>query len=290
VRYAWIEDNRAEFDIARMCRVLAVSRSGYYGWRTRIPSDRAQSNKQLDAKVASIHTQHHARYGRPRIVRELRSQGLRVGSERVRSSLNRQGLRTIYRRPYRNTTDSNHGKPVAPNLLDRQFAPGVPDQAWVCDITYIATAEGWLYLACVLDIGTRRIVGWSMSARMKAQLVCDALAMAYLTRGPKAGLIVHSDRGVQYASEQYRTLLTNYKMVQSMSRRANCRRIWELSAAMESTFKSLKVECVYRTRYETRDQARAEVFEWIEAYYNRVRLHSSLNYLSPEQYEQQLKR
>jgi putative transposase len=285
VRYAWIEDNRAEFDIGRMCRVLAVSRSGYYGWRTRVPSDRAQSNKQLDAKVASIHTQHHARYGRPRIVRELRSQGLRVGSERVRSSLNRQGLRTVYRRPYRNTTESNHTKPVAPNLLDRQFAPGVPDQVWVCDITYIATAEGWLYLACVLDIGTRRIVGWSMSERMKAQLVCDALAMAYLTRGPRAGLIVHSDRGVQYASAQYRTLLACYKMVQSMSRRANC---WD-NAAMESTFKSLKVECVYRTRYETRDQARAEVFEWIETYYNRVRLHSSLNYLSPEQFEQQLK-
>jgi putative transposase len=286
VKYAWIEDNRAEFDIGRMCRVLAVSRSGYYGWRTRVPSDRSQANVLLDAKVAALHAQHHQRYGRPRIVRALRSQGLHIGSERVRSSLNRQGLRALYRRPYRNTTDSNHGKPVAANLLDRQFAPGVPNQAWVCDITYIATAEGWLYLACVLDLGTRRIVGWSMSARMKAQLVCDALTMAYLTRGPKAGLIVHSDRGVQYASEQYRTLLTRYKMVQSMSRRANC---WD-NAAMESTFKSLKVECVYRTRYETRDQARAELFGWIETYYNRVRLHSSLNYLSPEQYEKQLER
>jgi putative transposase len=267
-----------------MCGVLAVSRSGYYGWRTRLPSNRAQSNLMLDAKVAAIHGKHHARYGRPRIVRELKNQGLCVGAERVRCSLNRQGLRAIYRRPYRNTTESNHDKPVAANLLDRQFAPGVPNQAWVCDITYICTAKGWLYLACVLDLGSRRIVGWSMSARMKAQLVCDALAMAYLTRAPKAGLIVHSDQGVQYASAQYRALLEKYCMLQSMSRRANC---WD-NAAMESAFKSLKVECVYRTRYETHDQARAEVFEWIEAYYNRVRLHSSLNYLSPEQFERHL--
>ena len=284
MKYAWIEDNRLEFEIGRMCTVLAVSRSGYYDWRARAPSKRAQDNALLDTQVASLHSAHHARYGRPRIMRELKRQGIRVSSERVRNSLNRQGLRALYRRPYRNTTDSNHNKPVASNILNRQFEPGTPNGAWVCDITYIATGQGWLYLACVLDLGTRRIVGWSMSERMKAQLVCDALTMAYLTRAPKPGLIVHSDQGVQYASAQYRALLAKYKMVQSMSRRANC---WD-NAAMESTFKSLKVECVYTTRFETRDQAIAEVFKWIELYYNRVRLHSALNYRSPEQFENQL--
>jgi transposase InsO family protein len=283
VKYAWIGEQGDSYPVTRMCRVLGVSRSGFLQWRRRPPSLREQANAMLDARVAELHGRSGASYGRPRLVRALRDQGVKVGHERVRRSLQRQGLRCVYRRRYRVTTDSGHDKPVAPNVLDRRFDGWAPDEAWVADITYVPTAEGWLYLACVLDLGSRRIVGWSMSQQLKAELACAALRMACWRRRPAAGMIVHSDRGSQYASREYRQLLADFQMVQSMSRRANC---WD-NAAMESFFKTLKVERVGRVRYETRDQARLEIVDWIEGFYNRERLHSSLGYKTPERFERE---
>ena len=218
------------------------------------------------------------------MLQALQAKGVKVSHERVRRSLRRQGLQCVYRRPYRVTTDSVHKKPVAPNLLDRRFDGWQPDEAYVADITYVSTAEGWLYLACVLDLGSRRIVGWSMSERLTANLACDALKMAYWRRKPPKGLLVHSDRGVQYASRAYRKLIDDFGMIQSMSRRACC---WD-NAAMESFFKTLKVERVYQVRYETRDQARLDIVAWVEGWYNRGRIHSSIGYRTPAGLEQEL--
>ena len=193
MKYAWIEEHRDQFHVTRMSRLLGVSRSGYCQWRRRAPSDRAMANAALDAQVAAIHAGSQRSYGRPRIVRGLREQGIEVGHERVRNSLKRQGLRPLYKRPYRVTTDSAHHKPIAPNVLDRRFDGWRVNHAWVADITYVATGEGWLYLACVMDLASRRIVGWSMSDRIKAELVCQSLNSAYGRRKPTAGLIMHSD-------------------------------------------------------------------------------------------------
>ena len=222
MKYAWIEEHRDQFKVTRMCRQLGVSRTGYCQWRTRAPSDRSMANAALDAQVAAIHAGSKRSYGRPRIVRGLRAQGVQASHERVRTSLKRQGLRPVYKRPYRVTTDSAHRKPIAPNVLDRRFDGWRVDQAWVADITYVATGEGWLYLAAIMDLASRRIVGWSMSERIKADLVCQALKSAYWRRKPPAGLIMHTDRGSQYASDSYRQLIKDYRMIQSMSRRANC--------------------------------------------------------------------
>jgi transposase InsO family protein len=205
-----------------MCRSIDVSRSGYCQWRNRPRSERAIANAVLDVHVASIHAQSDRTYGRPRIVEHLQNEGQVVGHERIRQSLLRQGLSPVYKRPYRVTTDSEHDKPVAPNVLKRRFDDWQPNQAWVADITYIHTRQGWLYLAVVLDLATRKIVGWSMSERIKARLVCDALTMAYQHARPDVGLIMHTDRGSQYASKKYRKLITAYGMTASMSRKANC--------------------------------------------------------------------
>jgi len=204
-----------------------------------------------------------------------------VGHGRVRRSLQRQALRPVYKRPYRVTTDSHHGQPVASNVLARQFDGWAINRAWVCDITYLHTGEGWLYLAVVMDLGSRRIVGWSMSPRLHADLVCQALKTAYVRRKPPPGVILHSDRGSQYASAQHRQLLNDFRMLQSMSRRANC---WD-NAPMESFFKTLKIERVYQLRYETRAQARLDIVDWIEGFYNHRRLHSSIGYRTPAHME-----
>jgi len=284
VKYAWIEGHRDDYGVARMCRQLEVSRSGYLQWRGRAPSLRTKANAALDTRVAAIHAQSRQSYGRPRVVRALHEQGISVGHERVRQSLLRQTLRPVYRKPYRVTTDSAHTKPIAANVLDRRFEGWAINRAWVADLTYIATEEGWLYLACVLDLGSRRVVGWSMSERMQAKLVCDALTMAYWHRKPPPGLIMHSDRGVQYAGDEHRKLIAQYRMVQSMSRKANC---WD-NSPMESFFKTLKVEWVNRLRYATRAQARLDLIDWIEGFYNVQRPHSSIDYRSPAAFEQQL--
>jgi putative transposase len=284
VRYAWIEQHRDDYAVTRLCRQLGVSRTGYQQWRKRTPSARANANAVLDAQVAAIHARARQSYGRPRIVRVLRADGIGVGHERVRQSLLRQALRPVYRKPYRVTTDSAHKKPIAGNVLNRRFDGWQINRAWLADLTYIRTNEGWLYLACILDLGSRRVVGWSMSARMKAQLVCDALTMAYWRRKPPAGLIMHSDRGVQYAADEHRKLIARYRMVQSMSRKANC---WD-NAPMESFFKTLKVEWVDRIRYATRAQARLDLIDWIEGFYNAQRVHSAIEYQSPSMFEKHL--
>jgi transposase InsO family protein len=277
VKYAWIEEHRDRFHVTRMCRQLGVSRTGYCQWRTRAPSDRAIANAALDAQVAALHAGSKRSYGRPRIVRGLREQGVQVGHERVRNSLKRQDLRSVYKRPYRVTTDSAHHKPIAPNVLDRRVDGWRVNQAWVADITYVATNQGWLYLACVMDLASRRIVGWSMSERITADLVCRALRSAYWQRKPAAGLIMHSDRGSQYASASHRQLIKDYRMIQSMSRRANC---WD-NSAMESFFKTLKVERTHLLRYDTRALAKLDIVDWIEGFYNYRRMHSSIGYKTP---------
>lgn len=281
MKYAWIEEHRDRFSISRMCRLLEVSRSGYCQWRTREPSERGKANMALDVRVAAIHTASRRSYGRHRIAHQLRHQGLRIGHERVRRSLVRQGLRPVYRRAYPVTTDSNHPQPVAPNLLERRISGWQVNQVWVSDITYIATAQRWLYLAVVMDLASRRIVGWSMSDRMLAPLVCQALQAAHGRRQPGPGLILHSDRGSQYASASYRRLIERFGMRQSMSRKGNC---WD-NAAMESFFKSLKVERVGQLCYATRAQARLDIVDWIEGFYNRERLHSSIGYRTPASVE-----
>jgi transposase InsO family protein len=277
VKYAWIEANRDRYSVSRMCRLLEVSRTGYCQWRGRAPSNRTQANDRLDLQVAAIHRASGCSYGRERIHRQIRDQGVPVGRERIRKSLQRQGLRPVYRRPYRVTTDSDHDKPLAANLLERKFDGWAVNQAWVADITYIATAEGWLYLAVVMDLASRRIVGWSMSERIKADLVCEALKAAYWHRKPPPGLIMHTDRGSQYAAKSYRALVGDYGMKASMSSKADC---WD-NAAMESFFKTLKVERVYQVHYCTRAQARLDIVDWIEGFYNRQRLHSSVGYRTP---------
>ena len=284
MKYAWIEEHRDRFHVTRMCRQFDVSRTGYSQWRRRAPSDRATANAVLDAQVAAVHAGSKRSYGRPRIVRGLREQGVQVGHERVRKSLKRQGLRPVYKRPYRVTTDSAHHKPIAPNILERRFDGWRVNQAWVADITYVATGEGWLYLACVMDLASRRIVGWSMSERISADLVCQALKSAYWQHKPAAGLIMHSDRGSQNASTSYRQLIKDYRMSQSMSRRANC---WD-NAAMESFFKTLKVEHTHLLRYDTRALAKLDIVDWIEGFYNHKRMHSSIGYKTPVAVESSL--
>jgi putative transposase len=285
VRYAWIEGQSDHYAVSRICRVLGVSRTGYLQWLGRGPSTRQRRNDELGAELRMIHAETGRSYGRPRLWNALVERGQRVGQERVRRLMALHGLRSVYKRPYRTTTQSAHDKPVAPNLVDRQFSVQRSNRIWIADISYIATAEGWLYLAAVLDLGSRRVVGWSMAARMPAKLVCDALAMAYFRRRPRRGLIAHSDRGVQYASAAYRRDLAKYGMQQSMSRKGN---VWD-NAPMESFFKTLKVERVYGQRYKTRDQARSDLVNWIEGFYNRRRLHSALGYRSPMQYEDSLR-
>jgi len=207
-----------------------------------------------------------------------------VSAERVRQSLKRQGLRPVYRRAYVVTTDSAHRLPVALNLLDRRFDSWEPNQAWVGDITYVSTNEGWLYLAVVMDLASRRIVGWSMSHTIDAKLVCAALTVAYWQRKPAAGLLVHTDRGRQYASHEYRRLAADFGVTMSMSRKGNA---WD-NAAMESFFKTLKVERIYQVRYETRAQARLDIVDWIEGYYNRVHMHTAIGFLAPVAKERSL--
>lgn len=277
MKYAWIENHRDEYTVSRMCRVLSVSRSGYCQWRVRSPSARELANRALDARVAVLHRESRHSYGRPRITQQLRQRGERVGAERVRRSLKRQGLRPVYRRAHVVTTDSSHRLPVAPNVLERRFDGWQPNQAWVGDITYVRTGQGWLYLAAVMDLASRRIVGWSMSETIDAKLVCAALRSACWQRKPQTGLLVHTDRGSQYAGHEYRTLAADFGVTMSMSRRANC---WD-NAAMESFFKTLKVERIYQVRYDTHAQARLDIVDWIEGFYNRVRMHTAIGFLSP---------
>ena len=267
-----------------MCRVLEVSRSGFYAWRSRDVSAAEERREELTAEVKEIHAQVKARYGSPRIHAELVAKGHACSVNFVAQVMREAGIAAKTRRKFRQTTDSNHGLPVAENILDRDFDPDEPNTSWVADVTYIPTREGWLYLAVVEDLFSRRVVGWSMGATMTSRLVVDALEMALARRlkgSLSSGLVAHSDRGSQYASEHYQRRLREERITCSMSRRGNC---WD-NAAMESFFASLKKELVHDEDYATRDQAQASIFEYIEAFYNRVRRHSSLGYVAPEEYE-----
>jgi putative transposase len=284
VRYVFIAAHTIEFSLRIMCRVLRVSRSGYYAWRTRPQSLRSIENGRLLDRIKAIHEESRKTYGSPRIRHQLLFLGESVSRGRVERLMSANGIRARERRKFVATTDSKHDLPVAENILSRDFAVSEPDRVWASDITYIPTDEGWLYLAGVLDLCSRTAVGWSMSETLERTLVLDALKMAYRRRRPAKGLIHHSDRGCQYASEDYRSLLADYGMQMSMSRKGDC---WD-NAPMESFFGTLKKELIHHRRYRTRAEARREIFEFIEVFYNRERLHSSLGYRSPADYEQQI--
>jgi transposase InsO family protein len=276
-----IQRHEGQHTVALMCRILRVSRSGYYGWRGRPPSAREQANVRLAADVQRIYAEHKGRTGAPRITKHLREEGQKVGKNRVAGVMQAERLRAKAARKYKATTNSNHNLPVAPNLLEQDFTAARPNCKWVSDITYIATDEGWLYLAVVLDLYSRLVVGWAMSERMTAKLVCDALRMALWRRKMPTGVIVHSDRGSQYCSADHQHLLRDYHLLCSMSKKGDCYD----NAAMESWNHSLKVEAIHGERFVTREIAKAQVFEYIEVYYSRRRLHSRLGYLSPETFE-----
>jgi putative transposase len=281
VRYGFIEAHRGRWPVRLMCRVLRVTPGGYYGWRGRPASLRAQRREALVDAIKAIHGEVKARYGSPRIRAELVGRGQPCCVNTVARPMRRHGIAAKTRRKFRCTTDSNHDRPVAENVVDRQFEPATVNEVWTADITYIPTGEGWLYLAAVEDLHSRRIVGWSMSERIDSRLVVDALEMAVAGRLPGAGLVAHSDRGSQYASEHHQRLLVGHGITCSMSRRANC---WD-NAPMESFFATLKKELTHGETYATRAEARASLFEYIEIFYDRVRRHSSLGYKSPVEYE-----
>ena len=283
MKYAWIDRHKSRWPVSLQCEVLSVSSSGYHEnfARQATPKQRNHlSNDVLLVHIKAIHAESKGEYGWPRVWKELRTRGIRVGKERVRKLMALHGIKARTKRKYKATTDSNHSLPVAPNLLDRQFAVSRPDQVWTSDITYLATDEGWVYLAVVIDLFSRQVVGWSMQPHMKKGLVMDALRMAWFRRHPEAGLIFHSDRGSQYCSHEFQALLTAYGMRSSMSRKGNC---WD-NAPTESLWGSLKVARVHGVRFETRRAVMDEVIDWL-TFYNHRRLHSTLGYLSPMQFE-----
>ena len=281
MRYQFIEAHRPEWPTRLMCQALGVSTGGYYQWRRRPPGARQERSEALVAAIEVIHREVKGRYGSPRIHAELVARGEPCCVNTVAKLMREHGIAAKTKRRFRCTTDSNHNRPVAENLVDRHFEPEAPNQVWTTDITYIPTREGWLYLAAVEDLYSRRIVGWSMSERIDSRLVVDALEMAVSGQLPGDDLVAHSDRGSQYASEHYQGLLASHGITCSMSRRANC---WD-DAPMESFFASLKKELVHDEDYATRDEARSSIFEYIEVFYNRIRRHSSLGYRSPAEYE-----
>jgi putative transposase len=281
VRYAWIDTQRKVFPLPALVEALAVSASGYRAWkRGGRPNRTRLTDAQLLALIQTIHQELKGAYGSPRMLREIRERGFPAGKERVERLMRQNGIRARHKRRYKATTDSKHALPVAPNLLARNFTPSAPNQAWAADLTYVWTTEGWLYLAVVLDLFNREVVGWSIKPRMTAEIVIDALTMAWFRRRPAPGLIHHSDRGSQYASHAFQDKLAEYGMVCSMSRKGNC---WD-NAPTESFFNSLKNERVHGTRYETRAEAVADLFTYIEVFNNRSRRHSTLGYKSPTQF------
>ena len=283
MKYQFITTHRQEFEITVMCRVLQVSRSGYYAWRRRPVSGREMANQKLTQQIEEIHQQSRQTYGSPRIQAELADQGVKCGPNRVARLMQEAELQAKQSRQFKvTTTDSAHNYPVAPNLLARNFQANRANEKWLADITYIPTAEGWLYLAAVMDLYSRRIVGWAMGESLERGLPLAALQMALDTRQPLPGLLHHSDRGSQYASDDYQAVLTKSQMQVSMSRTGNCYD----NAPMESFFGTLKTELVYHCHYATRAEAKTAIFEYIELFYNRFRRHSALGYQSPVVFEQ----
>ncbi|WP_311769170.1 IS3 family transposase [Novispirillum itersonii] len=276
-----IDAEKATVSVRRSCALFGVSMSGFYAWKSRAPSRRQKDDLVLLAHIRSQFATSHETYGSPRMTVELQEGGVEVGRHRVARLMRDNGLKALQKRRYKKTTDSHHGGPVAPNILDQDFEASTPDQKWGVDISYIWTAEGWLYLAIVLDLYSRRIIGWSVSDRLKKDLALNALQRAIAMRRPPRGVIHHSDRGSQYCSEAYQKLLTGRGFVLSMSGKGNCYD----NAMVETVFKTIKSELIWRTAYKTRQQAQAEISQYIDGFYNPRRRHSALGYMSPIQFE-----
>jgi putative transposase len=283
VRYQFIKEHQEQFSLTALCRTMQVGRSGFYAWKKRGKSVRQQQNETLAGQIKVAFQESDETYGSPRIWKELNEAGIAGSEKRIARLMRLHNLRAVKPKRFVVTTDSDHEMPVAKNLLARTFQAETPDTRWTADITYIWTTEGWLYLAIILDLFSRRIVGWAMDQKIERSLVLSALEMAIAGRNPSQDMLCHSDRGSQYASDDYQERLQKAGMVCSMSRRGNC---WD-NAPTESFFASLKKEKVYRTSFATRDQARRVIFTWIEVWYNRKRRHSTLGYLSPEVFERQ---
>ena len=285
MRFAFIEEHREVWPIAIQCSVLEVSRSGFYAWLGREPSETQRRQESLTETIREIHYKSDKTYGGPRVYRELLKRGHAVNQKTVQKYMRNAHIWSKTCRKFRvSTTDSNHPHPIAPNIVNRDFEPSAQNETWTADITYIPTQEGWLYLAVVEDLFTRKIVGWSMADHMESRLVVDALEMAVQRELPGEDLVAHSDRGVQYASEHYQELLNKHDITCSMSRKGNC---WD-NAPMESFFATLKKELVHHENYRTHAEARHSLFEYIEVFYNRVRSHSALGYMSPSQFAEAL--
>ena len=281
MRFGFIQTEKAMYPVRMLCRTLAVSSAGFYAWCRRGLSLRAREDAALKVEIRAAHAASGKTYGSPRIYVDLKADDHRVGRKRVARLMREEGIEGQRKRRFRVTTDSKHSHPVAPNELQRNFTAPAPNKVWVTDITYIWTREGWLYLAAILDLYSRRVVGWSMDSCIDRSLALDALSMALKTRRPEPGLLHHSDRGVQYASTDYQDQLRKHGMICSMSRKGDC---WD-NAVAESFFSTLKAELVHRTDYVSRNQAHASVFEYIEAFYNGRRRHSALGYVSPVEHE-----
>lgn len=281
MKYEFIKSNKDKFTIDAMCEVFSVSRSGYYNWLARPISNREKNNKYLLKNIVRIFLDSQRRYGFRKVYRQLKQEGINCGKNRVARLMRKNNLISKVKKKFKATTNSKHNFPVAENILDRQFTVNSPNTCWVGDISYIWTEEGWMYLATVIDLYSRAVVGWSLDKRMTTKLVEDAFIKAIWKRKPGKGLIFHSDRGSQYASKSFQKLLKNYSAISSMSRKGNC---WD-NAVAESFFRTIKSELVYHCKYITRQEAKESIFEYIEAFYNSKRLHSSIGYLSPMQFE-----
>jgi putative transposase len=281
VRFEHVHAEKARHSVSALCRALRVSTSGYYAWRGRGASHRAREDAVLGVHIRAIHKQSRRTYGSPRVHAQLGREGWRVGRKRVARIMREEGVQAEPRRRFRTTTDSRHSLPVAANVLERRFDAADPDRVWATDITYVWTWQGWLYLAVVVDLFSRRVVGWAADGHMRTELVLNALAMAIARRRPAPGLVHHSDRGSQYASHRYQQELARHGMVPSMSRKGNC---WD-NAVAESFFGSIKTELIHTRPWATRAGARGAIAEYIELFYNSQRLHSRLGYASPAEYE-----
>lgn len=282
MKYRFVDEHRGVWPVRVMCRVLGVSASGYYAWRTRGESPRAKANHVLLGTIRAIHAESGGAYGAPRVHAVLRSHGRRIGRHRIARLMRGAGLRGLAAIPRRvRTTDSRHDHPIAPNRLRRNFAATAPNQVWLADLTYVRTGEGWLFLAALIDMFTRKVVGWAVRDTLHADIALEALAMAVERQRPAPGLIHHSDRGVQYAAHDYRKALAAAGMTPSMSRKGNCLD----NAPMESFFHTLKVERIHHRVYATRAEARRDLFAYIEGFYNSRRLHSGIGYRSPADME-----
>ena len=289
MRFAFIRAHATQYRITTMCRVLRVSKAGYYAWANRAPSARTQETQALLTQITVVHRASQRRYGSPRVHRELRALGRHVGRKRVEHVMRQHGLRAKGVRRWRVTTTVDPAAAPAPNTLNRQFAPSAqagPNRAWVGDVTYLWTREGWLYLAVLLDLATREVVGWAMRHTLEGALTLDALQMALQRRRPVPGLLVHHDRGTQYTAAAYQQCLAHHGAVASMSRTGNC---WD-NAVAESFFATLKRELVPDTPWATREEARAALFDYLERWYNRCRRHSTLEYRTPHEHAQHLAR